>query len=91
MGRITFECALVVDITVDVEVEGEGREGEVQAQAAALESEARREWDVVSDSCARALQRHLLLTNRAVGLSVLRSVSGELPELLVQVTPEDGG
>lgn len=91
-----MQTALVAEIHLDVQVEVDGLEGDAVAQQRALESQARKEWDLVSMSAAQALKRHLFRRNLvsgtvpAVGLVVLRQVANESPELLTRELPEDG-
>lgn len=92
-----LQAVVLAEIHVDVEVAAEGLKAETLAQQRALESPARHQWDLCSESFGRALRRHLvervdLLTGTrpAVGLVVVRQIANESPELLLSQAPEDG-
>lgn len=83
-GRVVVEAALVVEFAVEFDAPDDDEQAAAVARKRALSGPARREWDLIALSAARALRRHLLASGRVASLTVARATADEPVEMLVR-------
>ena len=89
-GLVKVQAMLVAEFDVEVDTFATSDAEHVAAATKkALEGAARKEFDLVALSAARALKRHLNASKSVAGLTVIAKVAGEQPELLVESGASD--